>query len=413
MRLKHLTLMNFRNYSRLQLAFPKPLTLLQGENAQGKSNLLEAIYMLATSRSPRAGSDRELINWLAEEDVQPYARIDAEVERADRTERIEITILRNNQGANGPAIRKQIRINGVNRRAMDLLGHLNVVLFVPQDVDLVAGSPSVRRRYLDITLCQINRKYCRALSQYNRVVVQRSHLLRQIRERGGSPEQLGYWNDALTEHGAEIIAWRRTSLSLLDQLARAVHHDLTGGGERLQLRYTPSLTIPDAQPGSPDAPPEPDSADVQAILDIFQARLSEIRQQEILQGVCLVGPHRDDLRFFVNDRDLNTYGSRGQQRTAALSLKMAEMRLMRLATGEHPVLLLDDVMSELDIPRRRYLLQTVDSAQQAILTTTDFRLFPQSFLSAIERLQVVEGRIQHLPQNSTEGETHDHASEKN
>lgn len=409
MRLSSLELINFRNYSRLQLGFDEPLTLLQGENAQGKSNLLEAIYMLATSRSPRAGSDRELIHWLADEDIQPYARIDAEVEGDNRTERIDITILQNNQGANGPTMRKQIRINGVNRRALDLLGHLNVVLFVPQDVDLVAGSPSVRRRYLDITLCQINPKYCRSLSRYNRVVAQRGHLLRQLRERGGKPEQMEYWNDALTGHGAEIMAWRRKALSLLDQLARAAHYDLTGGNETLQLRYSSSLTVPDSVPSTQDSLLELDAGEVAALKAAFQARLAELRRQEILQGVCLAGPHRDDVRFLVNDRDLNTYGSRGQQRTAALSLKMSETRLMHQATGESPVLLLDDVMSELDARRRRYLLETVGSAQQAIITTTDFRLFPQKFLSDIELLQVVEGRIHHLEQIPHEEEAHDRA----
>lgn len=413
MRLSHLTLINFRNYSRLQLAFRQPLTLLQGENAQGKSNLLEAIYMLATSRSPRAGSDRELINWLAEDDVQPHARVDAEVERVKRTERIEITILKNNHGANGPTTRKQIRINGVNRRALDLLGHLNVVLFLPQDVDLVAGSPSVRRRYLDITLCQINPKYCRSLTRYNRVVSQRSHLLRQLRERRESPGELDYWNDALTEHGAEIMAWRRKSLALLDELARTVHHDLTGGSESLQLRYASSLTIPNSLPASTGTLLDLGSEEVQAIRAAFQARLSQIRQQEVLQGVCLVGPHRDDVRFFVNGRDLHTYGSRGQQRTAALSLKLAETQLMRQATGEYPVLLLDDVMSELDIPRRQYLLETVRGAQQAILTTTDFRLFPRAFLDDIELLQVVEGRITSPPQKPPEEESHVHTPQEN
>jgi len=406
LRLSNLELVNFRNYSRLQLSFNEPLTLLQGENAQGKSNLLEAIYMLATSRSPRTGSDRELIHWLAEEDLQPHARIDAEVERANRTERIDITILQNSQGDNGPTTRKQIRINGLNRRALDLLGHLNVVLFVPQDVDLVAGSPSVRRRYLDITLCQISSKYCRSLSRYNRVVAQRSHLLRQLRERGGKPEQMEYWNDALTGHGAEIMAWRRQALSALDQLARAAHYDLTGGSEVLRLQYASSLAVPDSALGPTDSPLELDAGEVAALKAAFQSRLAELRRQETLQGVCLVGPHRDDVRFVVNDRDLNTYGSRGQQRTAALSLKMSETRLMHQATGERPVLLLDDVMSELDVRRRRYLLDTVGGAQQAIITTTDFRLFPQKFLSDIELMQVVEGRIHHLEQSPLEEEAH-------
>lgn len=395
MRLKRLTLTNFRNYARLELAWERPLTVLQGENAQGKSNLLEAIYLLATSRSPRAGADREIISWLAAEELQLYARIDADVERADRAERIEITILKNNGGANGSAVRKQIRINGVNRRAIDLLGHFNVVLFVPQDVDLVAGSPSLRRRYLDITLCQINPKYCRSLSEYNQVIVQRSHLLRRLRDRAGDPDQLRYWDETLMERGAEIMAWRRRAIQILDELAGAIHSDLAGGRESLHLRYQPSLPLPDAQPSLVTELAVSDE-EISGIRAEFARKLPQIRRQEILQGACLAGPHRDNFRFIVNEWDLQTYGSRGQQRTAALSLKLAETRLMHAVTGEHPVLLLDDVLSELDAPRRQYLLQAVSGAEQAVITTTDFHLFPESFLSDAAQLQVTEGRIREL-----------------
>jgi len=395
-RLKRLTLTNFRNYARLELAWERPLTVLQGENAQGKSNLLEAIYLLATSRSPRAGADREIINWLAAEDVQPYARIDADVERADRAERVEITILKNNGGANGSAVRKQIRINGVNRRAIDLLGHFNVVLFVPQDVDLVAGSPSLRRRYLDITLCQINPKYCRALSEYNQVIVQRSHLLRRLRERAGDPEQLHYWDETLMGRGAEVMAWRRKAIQILDGLAGAIHDDLAGGRESLHLRYQPSLPLAESGQSALDMELAVADEEISGIRAEFARKLPQIRRQEILQGACLAGPHRDDIRFIVNEWDLQTYGSRGQQRTAALSLKLAETQLMERATGEHPVLLLDDVLSELDAPRRQYLLKAVTGAQQAVITTTDFHLFPESFLSGVAQLQVTEGRIREL-----------------
>lgn len=402
MRLRTLTLINFRNYSRLRLSFERSLTLLQGENAQGKSNLLEAIYMLATSRSPRTSADREVLNWIAEtEEMQPYARIEAEVEKADRTERIEIVILKDNHGANGPASRKQIRINGVNRRSLDLLGHLNLVLFVPQDVELVSGSPSVRRRYLDITLCQINPAYCRALSAYNRIVLQRNHLLRRLRERSGDASQLAYWDENLSGRGAEIVAWRCSAIATLDRLAKAIHRDLTGDAEALNLHYAPSLALPESL-----------GADVEAatLRTEFQSQLAKMRRQETLQGVTLIGPHRDDLRFLVNGWDLQTYGSRGQQRTAALSLKLAEMQLMHQATGEWPLLLLDDVMSELDAPRREYLLRAVGSAQQAILTTTDFGLFPESFLTQVEQLQVTEGRILAVKGNLGTENEHDEES---
>lgn len=396
MRLKRLTLVNFRNYTRLEIAFDRPLTVLQGDNAQGKSNLLEAIYILATSKSPRAGSDRDLLNWFAESDIQPYARIDAEVERGQRAERIEITVLKTNGGANGPSVRKQIRINGVNRRALDLLGHLNAVLFMPQDVELVDGSPSVRRRYLDIMLCQINPRYCRALSEYSHAVVQRSHLLRRLRERPGDPAQLAYWDEMLTTRGAEVMAWRRRAIVALDQRASATHRELTDGSELLRLKYQPSLPIPEAlqQPlGLELAITPEETAEIRAL---FAERLARLRPAELHQGACLVGPHRDDLRFLVNGRDLQTFGSRGQQRTAALSLKMAETRLMHAETGEPPVLLLDDVLSELDAKRRECLLEAVNGVEQTILTTTDLTLFSADFLARADSFQVTEGRIQRL-----------------
>lgn len=396
MRLKRLTLTNFRNYSRLEIGFDRPFIVLQGDNAQGKSNLLEAIYMLATSKSPRTNSDRDLLNWFAEHDLQPYARIDADIERGERTERIEITILKANGGANGVAVRKQIRINGVNRRALDLLGHVNVVLFLPQDVELVDGSPSVRRRYLDILLCQINPRYCRLLSEYTRAVVQRSHLLRRLHERPGDPTQLAYWDEMLITRGAEVIAWRRRTILALDQLAGAIHRELTNGNERLQLRYQPSLPVPET--AQPPLAPEPATLqdEVAQLQAAFAERLARLRPAELHQGACLAGPHRDDLRFLVNGRDLQTYGSRGQQRTAALSLKMAETRLMHAETGEHPVLLLDDVLSELDAKRRECLLEAVNGVEQAILTTTDLGLFSAEFLARADALRVTEGRIQRL-----------------
>ncbi len=396
MRLKRLTLINFRNYSRLELAFERPLVVLQGDNAQGKSNLLEAIYMLATSKSPRTNSDRDLLNWFANDDIQPYARIDAEVERGERAERIEITILKANGGANGSTVRKQIRINGVNRRALDLLGHLNVVLFVPQDVELVDGAPPVRRRYLDVMLCQINPRYCRVLSEYTHAVLQRGHLLRRLRERSGDPTQLAYWDDMLITRGAEVMAWRRRAVVALDQLAGAIHRELTNGSELLRLKYQPRLSVPEAfQPplGLELAVAQDEIAEIQAL---FAERLARLRPAELHQGACLVGPHRDDLRFLVNGWDLQTFGSRGQQRTAALSLKMAETQLMRRETGEHPILLLDDVLSELDTKRRECLLEAVNGVEQAILTTTDLTLFSPEFLARADPIQVTEGRIQRL-----------------
>ncbi len=379
MRLTHLTLHNFRNYVRLELDLPPGVMVLLGDNAQGKTNLLEAIYYLATTRSPHAGAERELVNWLAaEQEPLPYARLVGRVARGGAEVTVEITLTRqeNHEGR----YRKQIRLNGVPRRAMDLLGQLTVVLFMPEDIDLVFGPPSLRRRYLDATLCQIDPAYCQTLSHYNQVLAQRNALLRDLGERGGDPGQLIFWDERLVEHGARVIARRQEALLTLDELAHTLHGELTGGAERLHLRYLPGVSI--AGWGATE------------IATGFQAQLAAWRGREIAAGMTLAGPHRDEMRFLIDGVDAGVYGSRGQQRTAALALKLAEVELMRRETGEYPVLLLDDVLSELDEHRRRLLQNRLDNGpEQAILTTTDLHNLPEAFLQRCRLWRVQMGRL--------------------
>jgi DNA replication and repair protein RecF len=391
MRLTHLSLHNFRNYVRLDLDLPPGVTLLQGDNAQGKTNLLEAIYYLATSRSPHAGADRELVNWLTvEAEPLPYARLVGRVARGASEVAIEITLTQ--QANHQTRYRKQIRLNGVAKRAMDLLGQLNVVLFLPDDIALVSGSPSGRRRYLDAALCQIDPLYCRTLSRYNQIVTQRNALLRDLRERGGDPSQLAFWSERLVEHGSYLVSRRWRALLALDELAHGVHSQLTDGGERLHLCYVPSVEM--------DGP-----GDAGDVARAFQAQAEDLHRREIAAGMTLVGPHRDEVRFLVNDMDAGVYGSRGQQRTAALALKLAEVDLMRTETGEYPVLLLDDVLSELDEHRRRFLMRTLDDgAEQAIITTTDLHTIPQTLLQRCQLWQVEMGRLRALDSETTSGQ---------
>ena len=411
MRIEHLSLTNFRNYARLELDFPGRTILLQGDNAQGKTNLLEAIYYLATTRSPYAGAEHELVNWLAENQDLPHARLVAQVRKGDSSLRIEITLVKTQSlGANGPRYRKHIKVNGVNKRALDLVGQVNVVLFLPEDIDLVAGSPSGRRRYLDATLCQIDPRYCRTLQKYNRILTQRNHLLRTLREREGGLDQLLFWDRSLVENGAYLVARRQDVISELDRLAQAIHLELTGQKERLRLRYEPSFDpshspSPDYQlPLELDLASEPGihqlGTHLGQVTEAFRAQLREIRGREILQGMSLIGPHRDDLRFSVGGIDLTIYGSRGQQRTAALTLKLAEVKLIGQEVGEQPILLLDDVMSELDDARRGYLMRMIDGAQQAILTTTDLKAYSTEFLAETTLLRVREGRIEEIVSES-------------
>jgi DNA replication and repair protein RecF len=401
MYLSHLSLTNFRNYVRLELDLSPGIILFQGNNAQGKTNLLESIYYLATTRSPHTRSDRQLINWLAEEsEPLPFARLDATVQRQGSPLRVEITLLKPPEGPGG-FLRKRVRVNGVNRRALDLLGQVNVVLFLPEDIELVAGSPSRRRAYLDATLCQVNAVYCHALSQYNHILTQRNALLRELRERGGGQDQLLFWDESLAVQGALLISRRRAALAELDLLVMAQHRELTGGQERLRLRYLPSfagdssevshqlpLGLQESGAGTGQGREQIDE-----IAACFRERLRQLRREEIARSQTTIGPHRDDFQFLVDGVDLNVYGSRGQQRTATLSLKLAEVAFMVRVVGERPVLLLDDVMSELDAARREYLEEVVAADGQVVLTTTDWDNYSPQFRAGARLLQVQQGII--------------------
>jgi len=282
------------------------------------------------------------------------------------------------------------------------------VLFVPEDIDLIAGSPDARRRYLDAAISQLDRRYARSLLEYDRLLTQRNSLLRQLREHHGDLRQLEFWDDRLTDQGSQIVATRVASVARLHELLQDVHPRLTGGAERLHLLYRSSLPLEgadgllpyrqlpldSAQPPHEAAASEgPTQAGISAV---FQHQLQERRVEEIERGMTLTGPHRDDLRFLVGGVDMCVYGSRGQQRTIAISLKLAELELIRAETSEEPILLLDDVMSELDEGRRQYLMDAVHGDQQAIITTTDLDSFAPAFLEQATVRQVQEGRIRLL-----------------
>ncbi len=405
MNLTSLSLTNFRNYVRLELVLSDGLTLIQGANAQGKTSLLEAVYYLATSKSPHAGVERELVNWLAREDANRFLRVQGRVRHTApgaAAEQIDVILAPSNGSTANYG--KRVRINGVVQRAIDLVGHLRVVLFLPEDIELVNGAPSVRRRYLDIALCQIEPDYCRSLSTYNQVIQQRNALLRQLRERGGNAQQLSFWDDQVVKLGAHLMQRRQWFISGLEMAARERQRALTDGRERLYLEYLPS--VDPAQDPAQVANQLALAYDViteghtpyaahstREIAEAFRAQLEAVRGREIAAAMTLLGPHRDDMRFLVQGRDLRTYGSRGQQRTATLALKLAEVEVMTQTTREPPVLLLDDVMSELDEFRRATLLQALDGVTQALITTTDWDDFTPDFRQRAHRLHVTEGRV--------------------
>lgn len=402
MHIVHLSLTNFRNYSHLELDLPTGAIVIQGDNAQGKTNLLEAIYYLSTMRSPRRSADRELVNWLAMDDDLPFARLVAQIQRAGEVDQIELSLVqsvRQRPNANGPVLRKHIRVNGANKRVSEAVGLLNAVLFMPQDLELVTGSPHVRRRYLDDTICQMDPQYCRALQEYGRVLTQRNYLLRSLRGQADE-SQLLFWDQRLVEHGAYLTWRRQQALQHLDELVQDIHPRLTDGRERLRLQYCASVSM-EQRPGSAYQMPLPASqqatAEVNASLQIisasFHAQLQEARARELEQGVSTVGPHRDDLLFLVNGVDMNAFGSRGQQRTITLSMKLAEVAWLKEEKNDEPVILLDDVASELDASHRDCLLEAIENAQQVLMTTTGLLHLDRGFLERATLWRVAAGRI--------------------
>lgn len=403
MQITHLSLTNFRNYGRLEMALTPGATLLHGDNAQGKTNLLEAVYYLATTRSPHANTDQQLISWAALDPEEPIiaSRLVAQILTLDGPKELQMRLIKE-QRRGQSAFRREALVDGRKVRLMDLLGNLQVALFLPEDIQIITGPPSGRRRYLDITLCQASRSYCRALSAYNKVLEQRNALLRQIAETGAGRDLLPIYTDKLVALGGQIFARRADFVAALADDAQHIHYEqLTEGQETLRLRYLPRIEANGN--GRMDEASIQASAEaglwlnaqsqVETIAERFASNLNQNQQQDIASGTTRLGPHRDDWYFWIDGRDLSSYGSRGQQRTAMLALKLAEIQWMAAQSGETPVLLLDEVVAELDERRRALLLETVQSVSQALLTATDPGMFSEEFLAKATSLQVVGGQV--------------------
>ncbi|MBV9689779.1 MAG: DNA replication/repair protein RecF [Ktedonobacteraceae bacterium] len=392
MYLSHLSLNEFRNYKHLNLSLGPGLFLFYGDNAQGKTNLLEAVSVLATATSFHAASDREVVNWNAPEHV---ARLEGTVKRREDTVQIEIALFDPLVGAEAATLhrttpagfelpantpRKRMKVNGIPRKTVDLIGQMKVVLFSPTDLHLVDGAPDERRRFLDRALCQVQPRYCQALVKYRKVVTQRAALLKRIRDYQEDPRLQDYLDEQLTMLATLIMYERQRMVSMLNQQANTMQATISGGREHLQIVYRPSFTF-DETGNTIEAEQH------------YRAQLRQMRKREIQQGVCLLGPHRDELEFLVNGVSMLTYGSRGQQRTVALSAKLAELAYMHTCTGDEPVLLLDDVFSELDAQRRTFLQQQVLQHEQVLLTTTDIESFPAEMVKQTHLFHVVAGAL--------------------
>ncbi|HEY8323633.1 MAG TPA: DNA replication/repair protein RecF [Ktedonobacterales bacterium] len=409
MRVERLRLTDFRSYRELDLTLPAGLVVFYGRNAQGKSNLLEAISLIATTRSFRTNSEREAIRWGA---PGRFARVVGDIARSRDHQEIEVILAEGvedvapaaSASESAPAamaaggFRKRVRVNGAPRRAIDLVGTAPVVVFAPTDLDLVTGGPSQRRHFLDLTLCQTHHSYCRTLSQYQKVIAQRSALLKRIREGLDTPQSLAYWDDQLVRLALPIMRERADFLERASAAAARVYAALASDDEGAQSGDEAALRL-EYRPSYQDtaAASDAESDAVDRATDRMRTALEAVRRREIAQGVNVLGPHRDDLGFLAGGVDLAIYGSRGQQRTVALALKLAELEYIEAETGEQPALLLDDVLSELDPQRREDLLAAVRGLDQTLVTTTDLTIAPASALRQATIYEVRGGAITKKP----------------
>ncbi|MEH1786286.1 DNA replication/repair protein RecF [Nostoc sp.] len=370
MYLKTLSLRQFRNYQDQQVEFTAAKTILVGNNAQGKSNLLEAVELLATLRSHRMTRDRDLV-----QEGEAIAQINATLERQTGISDLTLTLRRNG--------RRSVALNGESiRRQMDFLGVLNAVQFSSLDLELVRGGPEGRRNWLDTLLIQLEPVYAHILQQYNHVLRQRNAFLKshvETLDATSLHSELAVWDAQLATTGTRVIRRRDRAIQRLAPIASAWHASISGSTEVLQIKYVPNIPLEDNQPE-----------------EVQQAFLAKIQQRaiaEMHQGTTLVGPHRDEIELTINQTPARQYGSQGQQRTLVLALKLAELQLIEEVVKEPPLLLLDDVLAELDLSRQNQLLDAIQDRFQTLITTTHLGSFDSQWLKSSQILFVKAGQI--------------------
>ena len=367
------------------------MVLLHGANGQGKSNLIEALYLLAIAKSLRANTDKELVRRQSLVG-DSHARVSATVQRRGGDTRVQVDFKVSGgfqEGvdaaepitAEAVTVQKLVRINGAPRRASELVGEVNAVMFSAQDLELVFGSPSTRRRYLDIQISQLDRQYLRSVQKYQKVVSQRNHLLKLVRDGRSGAVELEFWDDELVESGKFVMHRRATVVDTLSERIAALYGDLSRDGESLELIYRPAV---DATTGRGE----------DELGEALRNALNAGRPRELAQGHTVSGPHRDDAVVMLGGMEAGPYASRGQSRTAVLALKLAEAGILREERDEEPILLLDDVLSELDAGRRAQVLDLVGLYQQCFITTADPALVEERYLSQMARFAVRDGGIE-------------------
>ena len=406
--LNHLSLTNFRNFARLDMDLPSGSILLVGDNAQGKTSLLESIYLLATFTSFHATSDKQLIHFLAAKERISVARIvgDFQIESGGGDEKfaefkphnIEVRLIQEPNGVNGTTrFRKEILLDGVKKKISEVTGFFKAVLFLPQMLRMIEGAPEERRRYLNLSISQVIPNYVDVLGNYRRALGQRNALLKRLFERNGDAAELTYWDEQLSEFGAQLIFFRIMALKSLERWAAQYHEELTHGSEVLRFNYVPSydpyLKTKNQYALPIDTPIDRSGIALEDIREGLLEALIKLRNKEIQRGSTTIGPHRDEVRFLSNGIDLGVYGSRGQARTAVLSLKLAEVSWIKEKSGVWPVLLLDEVLAELDKKHRDDLIRNIVQANQSLITTTDIDLFEKDYVENIKQWKIEGGRI--------------------
>ncbi|MCQ2081468.1 MAG: DNA replication/repair protein RecF [Lachnospiraceae bacterium] len=355
--IKELELTDYRNYGELSISFDEGTNILYGDNAQGKTNILEAIYLSATTKSHKGTKDKEIINFNKDE-----AHIRSIVSKDNIDTKIDMH-LRSSKS-------KVIAIDGTKiKKAGDLLGLVNVVFFSPEDLSIIKDGPGERRRFADMELCQLDNFYLYNLTNYNKIINQRNKLLKDMYFNPNLRETLNIWDSQLISYGSKIIERRQSFASQISEILRDYHSKLSGGREEIEIKYEPNVTIEE-----------------------YSNKMNQSQERDISAKMTTVGPHRDDFSFIVNDVDIRKFGSQGQQRTAALALKLSEIELVKKITNDKPILLLDDVLSELDSNRQNYLLDCIGDIQ-TIITCTGLDDFVNNNFKIDKSFKVFNGEI--------------------
>ncbi|PLR94024.1 DNA replication/repair protein RecF [Bacillus sp. T33-2] len=345
MYIEELLLKDYRNYDELEARFENKVNVILGENAQGKTNVMESIFVLAMAKSHRTANDKDLIRW-----DQDYAKIEGRIKKQHGPLPMQLIISKKG---------KQAKCNHLEQRKLSqYVGNMNVVMFAPEDLHLVKGSPQIRRRFIDMEIGQVSPVYLHDISQYQKILQQRNHYLKLLQTKQKNDlTMLEILTEQFIDISAKIIIKRFEFLRLLEKWAMPIHEGISRGLETLKIVYRPSADVSEG-------------LDLSKMVTVYEEKFAKIRTREIDRGITLYGPHRDDLCFLVNGRDVQTFGSQGQQRTTALSVKLAEIELIHAESGEYPILLLDDVLSELDDYRQSHLLNTIQGKVQTFVTTT-------------------------------------------